>query len=266
MAFHNDVKKNSQNRIMNGDLPFKMENELFANFETPHNIEKFHAELEDINQCQYELAILSDINNDLRNQYLKLEGHLDSVSKSLDQNSDWMKEFTSSLESKNAELEMQIRKQNDLMDEIASTYFDLSQLGVNVQNFKDVDFPLIVSIAGEEFPISKDALYYQIESIMKKSPYYAICKNSSDFTRICSELMEKMNSLNENQDNVKDFEHNCDYEKKIKALLKYNQIEHAKIAEEMKSLNREKEDLLRKFRKRNANSVSEMSCDDFDLF
>ena len=109
-------------------------------------------------------------------------------------------------------------------------------------------------------------MFTHVLFIIKKSPYYANCKNSSDFTRICSELMEKMNSLNENQDNVKDFEHNCDYEKKIKALLKHNQIEHAKIAEEMKSLNREKEDLIRKLRKRNANSVSEMSCDDFDLF
>lgn len=200
--------------------------------------------INDIDNLAIEISEYAEKNANLRLKCKELEENIEEITNELNQHIDESEKANQKLVMEIQQVQNKIQNQEKLKDQLVELYESLASQGINLQKFQNVDYNLLVFLAGGEIPVV-DELNSEIQMIISSEPFFQNCRTNEDFINRCSELVqEASNSLSV----TKPSSIALNYEELILKLQQKHDQKHSEIANEMKILSQERDELLKQIK------------------
>lgn len=200
--------------------------------------------ISDIDNLAIEISAYAEKNANARLKCKELEEDIEKMTNELNQHIDESEKANRELEMKNQQIQDKIDIQESLKQQLVDYYAALASQGINLKKFRNVDYNLLVSLAGGEIPVS-DELNSEIQMIISSEPFFQNCRTNEDFISRCSDLVQEASSP---ASYAKPTAKGSDWEEKIMKLQQYHDQTHSKIANEMKILSQERDELMKELK------------------
>ena len=200
--------------------------------------------INDIDNLAIEISEYAEKNANLRLKCKELEENIEEITNELNQHIDESEKANQKLVTEIQQVQNKIQNQEKLKDQLVDLYESLASQGINLQKFQNVDYNLLVFLAGGEIPV-EDEINSEIQMIISSEPFFQNCRTNEDFISRCSDLVqEASNSLSV----TKPSSIALNYEELILKLQQKHDQKHAEIANEMKMLSQERDELLKQIK------------------
>ncbi|KAK8899456.1 hypothetical protein M9Y10_001772 [Tritrichomonas musculus] len=222
--------------------PFSTPNTHRISSKSPEDLSNLISDIETLTK---EINQYAEENANARLKCKELEEKMEKITMNLNHHIDKSEETNKNLELKNQQLQGVIDNQESLKQQLIDYYAELAFNGINLKKFRAVDYNLLVNLAGREIPVAEDELNSDIKMIISSEPFFHNCHTNEDFIKRCSDLVAEASSPTKyTKPKTKDL----DYEELIMKLQQYHDQTHAEIANEMKMLSQERDELLKELK------------------
>lgn len=200
--------------------------------------------INDIDNLAIEISEYAEKNANARLKCKELEENIEEITNELNQHIDESEKANQNLEMEIQKIQAKIKNQENLKDQLIDYYERLASQGIDLKKFQGVDYDLLVFLAGGEIPIV-DELNSEIQMIISTEPFFQNCRTNEDFINRCSDLVQEASNSNSI---AKPSTKGTNYEELILKLQQKHDQKHAEIANEMKILSQERDELLKEIK------------------
>ncbi|OHT13429.1 hypothetical protein TRFO_16415 [Tritrichomonas foetus] len=201
--------------------------------------------INDIESISLKIDAYAEKNLKYRLKMNKLSQQMEAITKALATNIEILEEENQVIEGKNQKLRDLVDKQELLKGQLVEYYHELCDQGVNLKDYKNVDYDLLVNLAGCEYNTNLAVTNKEIRKIVETQAFFNGCDSNKAFLDRCFNLVDAAVCPNHYE---KPTTKGLSYLEKIILLQDYHDQTHARIANEVKVLGLKRDELLKEIK------------------